>query len=154
MAHMKIAIKDIKRYIGREIGVSDWIDISQERVNLFAEATGDFQWVHVDEKRARTELSDGKTIAHNFLLLSMIPQLFDQVVSITGLRYGLNKGGERVRFIKPVSTGSRIRARIGLNKLEYVDQTGMTATFHILMELDGGEKPVLSMDLQLLLVAG
>lgn len=148
-----IDIKDIQQYIGREIGISRWVEITQSRVSKFAEATGNFQWVHVDAERARTELPSGQTIIHNFLLLSLIPQFFDQIVSFSGLEYGLNRGAEKIRFIKPLATGSKIRIRLKLSKLEYHDQKGQTATFHIVMEEEGSDAPVLIMDLQLRFVA-
>lgn len=153
MAQVKIDIKDIKRHIGRQIGASKWVEITQSRVNKFAEATGDFQWIHVDQEQARTELPSGLTIAHNFLLMSLIPQLFDQIVEFTGLRYGQNRGAENMCFLTPLPTGSRVRIQVKLSKLEYLDQKGQTATFHIVMERQDSEKPVLTMDLQLLFVA-
>jgi acyl dehydratase len=152
MAKIRINIKDIKQYIGRQLGVSRWVEITQSRVNKFAEATGDFQWIHVDQEQARTELPSGQTIAHNFLLLSLVPQLFDQIVEFTGLRYGQNRGAENVKFLDPLPTGSRVRILLKLSKLEYLDQRGQTATFHIVMEREGSDKPVLTLDLQLLFV--
>lgn len=152
MAKFRIDIKDIKQYIGRQIGVSKWVEVTQSRVNKFAEASGNFQWIHVDEEQARTELPSGKTIAHNFLLLSLIPQLFDQIVEITGLRYGQNQGAENMRFLEALPTGSRVRIKLKLSKLEYLDHKGQTATFHIIMERQGSDKPIMSVDLQLLFV--
>ena len=152
MAKVSINIKDIKRFIGRDLGTSKWVEITQSRVNKFAEATGDFQWIHVDQEQARTELPSGQTIAHNFLLLSLVPMLFDQIVAFTGLRYGQNKGAENLRFLEPLPTGSRVRLQLKLAKLEYLDQKGQTATFHIVMEREGSDKPVLTMDQQVLFV--
>ncbi len=152
MAKVTINIKDIKHFIGRDIGTSNWIEITQSRVNKFAEATGDFQWVHVDQERARTDLPSGKTIVHNFLLLSLIPQLFDQIVEVTGLRYGQNKGAENTCFLAPLPTGTRIRLQLKLMKLEYLNQKGQTATFHITMEREGSDEPILTMDQQVLFV--
>jgi len=155
---IKIDITDIQQHIGQAIGLSKWLDINQSRVNKFAESTGDFQWVHVDEERAKTDLPTGRTIVHNFLLLSLIPQLFDQIVTITGLKYGMNLGAENIKFYRPLTTGSKIRARLELLKLDHKNQThkkqnGQIATFRITLEENGNDRPVLNMDLQLLFVA-
>jgi len=152
MAKVTINIEDIKQFIGRDIGTSKWVEITQSRVNKFAEATGNFQWIHVDQEQARTELPAGRTIVHNFLLLSLVPTLFDQIVEFTGLRYGQNKGAESISFLEPLPTGSRVRLQIKLLKLEYRDQKGQTATFQIVMEKEGSDKPVLTMDQQVLFV--
>ncbi len=153
MAKVSINIKDIKHYIGRNIGASRWAEITQSRVNKFAEATGDFQWVHVDQEQARTDLPSGQTIVHNFLLLSLVPQLFDQIVEFTGLRYGQNTGAENLHFMEPLPTGSRVRLQVKLLKLENSDHNSQTATFHIIMEREGSDNPILTLDQQLLLVA-
>lgn len=153
MVKARIDLNDIKRYAGREIGTSRWVRITQKRVNKFAEATGDFQWFHVDREQARTELPAGQTIVHNFLLLSLVPQLFDQTVEFTNLAYGLNRGAEKVDFLEPLSTGSEVRIRLKLLRLEYSAGRGQTAIFEIIMDRKGGRKPVLTMNLRLLLVA-
>lgn len=153
MAKIIIDIADIKKYIGQEIGASRWVEIPQSRVNKFAEATGAFQWIHMDEERAKEELPAGKTIIQNYLLVSLIPQLFDEIAEFSGLKYGLNRGANNIQFLEPLPTGSKIRIRLKLSKLQYVDQRGLTATFPIIMERDGGDKPILAMELQLLLVA-
>ncbi|MCF6215105.1 MAG: MaoC family dehydratase N-terminal domain-containing protein [Emcibacter sp.] len=149
----RIDIKDIQQYIGSNIGTSKWVEITQSRVNRFAEATGNFQWIHVDEERARTEMPAGLTIIHNYLLLSLIPQLFDQLVTITGLEYGKNQGAENVQFLRSLNTGSKIRIQLKLSKVEYRDSKGPTANFYITMEEQGSDKAVLTMDLQVLFVA-
>ncbi len=151
MAGVTINIKDIKDYIGREIGTSKWVEITQSRVTKFAEATGDFQWVHVDAEQARTELATGRTIVHNYFLLSLMPKFFDQVVTFTGLEYGLNRGAENIRFLKPLPTGSKVRIRLKLSGLQEAANGGWLANFHILMESEDG--PILKMALILLLVA-
>ncbi len=154
MSKVRINIKDIRKYVGQEIGASKWLQLTQGRVNKFAEATGDFQWTHMDQERAKTDLSGGQTIVHNYLLLSMIPQLFDQVVEFTGLRYGLNRGAENIHFMTPLATDCMVMIRVRLLKLEYLDQKGMTATFHIIMERESSDKAVMAMNLQLLFVVG
>ncbi|PCI48697.1 MAG: dehydratase [Alphaproteobacteria bacterium] len=153
MAKVRIHIKDIKHYTGRRIGTSKWVEITQSRVNKFAEATGDFQWIHMDQERAGTELPSGRTIVHNFLLLSLVPQLFDQIVTFSGLCYGQNRGAENMRFLRPLPTGSRVRIQVTLSKLENSDQKGQTATFQIVMEKEDSDKPVLTLDLLLYFVA-
>ena len=152
MAKRKINIKDLRKFVGQEIGRSDWCEVTQEQVSNFAEATGDRSWVHLDGDRARKELPQGRTIVHNFLLLGLIPGFFDQVAEIEGIRYGLNRGVENVCFLHPLPTGSRIRFRLNLLRLEYVDQRGMTATFQIQLEREDNDKKVLSADLRLLFV--
>jgi acyl dehydratase len=96
---------------GREIGVSDWLVIDQARINLFAEATGDRQWIHVDPERAKKEMPGGKTIAHGYLTLSLIPVLIQDLLKIEGLTRGINYGSDKVRFTNMVPEGSRVRAR-------------------------------------------
>ena len=96
---------------GREIGVSDWLTIDQARINLFAEATGDRQWIHVDHERAKKEMPGGRTIAHGYLTLSLIPVLIQDLLKIEGLTRGINYGSDKVRFTSMVPEGSRVRAR-------------------------------------------
>src|SRR6186997_2579459 len=105
---------DIKSAVGQEIGVSDWVEVSQERINQFAEATGDHQWIHVDVERAKKDMPGGKTIAHGFLTLSLIPMLSHQISHINNVRNGINYGCNKVRFTSPVPAGSRVRARAKL----------------------------------------
>lgn len=153
MAKVEIDIKDIRHHVGQDIGTSKWVEITQSRVNKFAEATGDFQWIHVDAEQARAELSSGQTIVHNFLLLSLVPKFFDQILSITGLRYGLNKGAENIQFLKPLPTGSRVRVRLRLSGLQDLGQGAQTANFDIVMEREDSAEPVLKMNITLLFVA-
>lgn len=153
MSKIKIDIADLKDHIGREVGLSGWQVISQSRVNKFAEATGDFQWIHVDAERARTDLASARTIIHNFLLLSLIPQAFDQVIEIGGLRYGKNRGARNIHFLRPLSTGSAVRIRLRLEKLDDREAGGVIATFHILMEArEDPPRPVMHTDILLQLV--
>lgn len=152
MAKTRIDIKDITHHIGHQLGTSRWVEITQSRVNKFAEATGNFQWIHVDEEQARSELPAGRTIAHNFLLLSLVPHLFDQIVEFTGLSYGQNKGVDNMCFLEPLPTGSRVRIHIKLAKLEYLDQKSQSATFNIVMEKEGSDSPIMTLDQQLLFV--
>ena len=96
---------------GSEIGVSDWITVDQARIDLFAEATGDRQWIHTDPERAKTEMPGGKTIAHGYLTLSLIPALVAELLKIEGMTRGINYGSDKVRFTNMVPAGSRVRAR-------------------------------------------
>lgn len=154
MAKVKLDVANIEEFAGREIGVSDWMVISQSRVNKFAEATGDFQWIHVDVERAKSELPFKGTIAHGYLILSLVPQFFDQVIEVTGLRYGLNYGANRLRFIAPVPTGSNLRMKVSLSKVEPRPAGDSLLTFDIVMEVgkeDSG-KPVMAFEM-LMIVA-
>ena len=103
---------EMHKYVGQEIGVSDWVEVTQERINQFAEATGDHQWIHVDVERAKKDMPGGKTIAHGFLTLSLIPMLNHQISHINNVRNGINYGCNKVRFTSPVPAGSQgARAR-------------------------------------------
>ena len=105
---------EMPKYVGQEIGVSDWVEVSQDRINQFADATGDHQWIHVDVERAKKDMPGGKTIAHGFLTLSLIPMLNSQISHINNVRNGINYGCNKVRFTSPVPAGSRVRARAKL----------------------------------------
>ncbi|HWA00554.1 MAG TPA: MaoC family dehydratase [Caulobacterales bacterium] len=112
----EIALSDLPAHVGEELGVSDWLDITQERVNRFADATGDFQWIHVDVERATKEL--GGPIAHGYLVLSLIPFMARNIVTYTGVARGINYGSNKVRFTNMVPVGSRIRLRLKLLAVE------------------------------------
>jgi len=99
---------EIKSAVGTEIGVSDWIEVSQERINQFAEATCDEQWIHVDQERAKKELPGGTTIAHGLLSLALAPLFIRSVMGLKGLRNTLNYGADRIRYLAPVPAGSRL----------------------------------------------
>src|SRR5258707_2304634 len=102
---------DLAQYVGKDIGVSDWFTVDQAIIDKFADATGDHQWIHVDVERAKRELPGGKTIAHGYLTLSLIPALVQDLLKIEGLVRGINYGADKVRFTQIVPEGSRIRAR-------------------------------------------
>src|SRR5258707_9965189 len=108
----EIDVRAIKDRIGQEVAVSDWLEVSQERINQFADASGDHQWIHVDSARAAAESPFRTTIAHGFLTLSLLSTLLRDAVHFTGLRMAINYGLNRVRFMSPVPSGSRIRARV------------------------------------------
>src|SRR5258706_3946693 len=103
--------KDLKEHIGRELGPSDWMTVNQAMIDKFAEATGDHQWIHVDVERAKHEMPGGKTIAHGYLTLSMVPRLAATLVKVEKRRRGVNYGSNKVRFTNVVPAGSRIRLR-------------------------------------------
>src|SRR2546430_7241223 len=109
---------EMHKYVGQEIGVSDWVEVSQDRINRFADATGDHQWIHVDVERAKKELPGGKTIAHGYLTLSLIPVLSAGTMRVTGVSRGINYGSNKVRFTSMVPVGSKVRMRQKLLSVE------------------------------------
>src|SRR3954463_15695826 len=111
---------DLKAHIGKTIGTSEWVLVDQAMINAFADATGDHQWIHVDVERAKTEMPGGKTIAHGYLTLSLLPMLMGQIVRYQGISRGINYGSDKVRFTNPVPAGSRVRARQRLKEVESV----------------------------------
>ncbi len=131
---------DLSQWVGREVAVSDWLEITQARVNEFADATGDQQWIHVDPERAARETPFGGTIAHGFLTLSLLPQLYQTCIEISPRRMGINVGFNRVRFTAPVRVGTRIRARYELGSLEAV-QDGVQFVWKVSVEAEGSDKP-------------
>jgi acyl dehydratase len=131
--------------VGQEVAVSEWTLITQERVNQFAEATGDHQWIHVDVERAKAG-PFGAPIAHGFLTLSLIPKFFDESLHIAELSMGVNYGLNKVRFMSPVPVGSRLRGRLKLLATEQVSgpggSTGVQMTWEVKIEREGQDKPV------------
>jgi acyl dehydratase len=127
--------------VGQEVAVSDWVTISQEQINLFAQATGDHQWIHVDVPRA-TAGPFGAPIAHGFLTLALLPQFFDNALCITEARMGVNYGLNKVRFTKPVPVGSRLRARITLLACDPIEGGGRQMAWSVAVEREGSTKPV------------
>lgn len=127
--------------VGQEVAVSDWIEVTQERVNRFAEATGDHQWIHVDPERAKAG-PFGAPIAHGFLTLSMLPVFFESAFRIEQTRMGVNYGLNKVRFTSPVPVGSRLRARMTLLEAQPIDQGGLQMTWSVAVEREGASKPV------------
>ncbi|MBV9827854.1 MAG: MaoC family dehydratase [Alphaproteobacteria bacterium] len=133
---------DLKAYEGKEVGVSDWYTVSQEQINKFADATGDHQWIHVDVERSRKEMPGGKTIAHGWLTLSLVPRLAETLYKVKRKSRGINYGANRVRFTGTVPAGSRIRLRLKFKSVEPVEG-GVRVTNEGTMELEGRDKPVL-----------
>lgn len=131
----------LKQFVGKEIGVSDWLIVTQERIVQFAEATEDRQWIHLDHERAVRDSPYGTTIAHGFLTLSLISRFMKDVIQVrSGIGMAVNYGLNRVRFPSPVRAGSKIRARITLLNVKEVPGAHET-TFSVTVESEGGEKP-------------
>lgn len=126
---------------GQEVAVSDWVVVTQERVNQFAQATGDHQWIHVDVDKARGGPFGG-TIAHGFLTLSLIPCFFESALTVLETRMGVNYGLNRVRFMSPVPVGSRLRARLTLLQSDPIEQNGFQMLWAVSIEREGAAKPV------------
>ena len=135
-------MEDLSAYVGKEVGVSPWLVVDQARIDLFAQANEDSQWIHVDPVRAR-EGPYGTTIAHGFLTLSLLSRLFAMTFSFADRRMGINYGLNRVRFTAPLPAGSRIRARFALAKHEAIDQGGVQDLWNVVVEREGSDKPVL-----------
>jgi acyl dehydratase len=135
-----IDVRTIGDRVGEEIAVTDWLEVTQARINQFADATGDHQWIHVDPVRAAAELPSKTTIAHGFLTLSLLSTLIRESIRFTGLRMAINYGLNRVRFVSPVPSGSRIRALITLQAVDAVGD-GVQVTWLATIERDGSEKP-------------
>jgi acyl dehydratase len=135
------SIDEAVEAIGQELGVSDWIAVDQDRINAFADATGDQQWIHVDVERARTESPYRATIAHGFLTLSLIPAMSKDNYRFDNAKMGINYGLNRVRFLAPVPAGSRVRLRSDLVDARKVDDTTVDMVVRQTVELDGSDKP-------------
>jgi len=127
--------------VGQEVAVSEWIDVTQKMINLFADATGDHQWIHVDPVRAK-EGPYGTTIAHGFLTLSLLPRMYATAIKVEQMRMGINYGMNKVRFPAPVPVGSRLRSRIKLMACEEVAGNGLQLTWDMNVEREGEAKPV------------
>jgi acyl dehydratase len=125
---------------GQSIGQSDWVTITQEDVNLFADATGDHQWIHVDPERAANG-PFGTTIAHGFMTLALLPRLQHQIYTVNGIKLAINYGLNKVRFPAPVPVGSRVRAQSSLIGVDELDNGAVQATIATTVEIDGSAKP-------------
>ena len=140
MSPRAVAATELKDLVGQEIGVSEWVLIEQDRIDKFAEATGDHQWIHVDPERAGKG-PFGSTIAHGFLTLSLIPALAWEVYTVEGARLSVNYGLNKLRFITPVKVGSRVRARLAVASVEEVPGDALQVATTVTVELEGAEKP-------------
>jgi acyl dehydratase len=133
-------LAELTALTGRDLGHSSWIEITQERIDTFAEATGDHQWIHVDPERARSG-PFGTTIAHGYLTLSLVIPLFGELLTIDGIRMGVNYGLDKVRFPSPVRAGSKIRLAARVAGVEEVAGNGVQMALDFTVEIDGEAKP-------------
>jgi len=134
-------LAELPSYKGKELGVSDWSEVPQESVNLFAEATGDHQWIHVDVERAKAESPFGGPIAHGYLTLSLLIPMWSQVLTVTDTTMAVNYGLNKVRFPAPVPVGSKVRLTATLSDVEEI-KGGYQLTVAAVIEREGGDKPV------------
>ncbi len=136
--------EELKRAVGRHLGYSDWLEITQERIDQFAEATGDHQWIHVDPERARSG-PFGACIAHGYLTLSLVNHFLPQIVEVRGISMGVNYGADRIRFPAPVPVGSKIRG--GAELIEATDVKGcVQAKVRVTVDIEGSERPACVID--------
>jgi len=135
------SIGALKSLVGQKLGVSDWVTVSQQQINSFAEATGDHQWIHVDVERAKRESPFKQPIAHGYLTISLAPVLLPQVVRVEGVRMAVNYGLESMRLPAPVPAGSRVRMSAELKDVREMPGGGARATFGLAFEVEGGGKP-------------
>jgi acyl dehydratase len=135
------SLEEMRALVGTEVAVSDWVEITQERVNQFAVATNDHQWIHVDVERSRRESPFGATIAHGFLTLSLVPAMLESALRMVDMKMGLNYGLNKVRFPAPVPVGSRLRARMSIESIEDIEG-GAQVAWGVVIEREGSAKPV------------
>jgi acyl dehydratase len=135
-------IEALKGYIGKELGTSDWLVVDQQMIDQFAEATGDHQWIHIDVERAKTEMPGGKTIAHGYLTLSLLPKLNQGIFGVKQRSRGVNYGSNKVRFTAPVPAGSRVRGHLKLKAVEPIEG-GARLTMEARVEVEGSSRPAL-----------
>lgn len=134
-------LSDLAACVGQQVATSDWVEITQQQVNQFAEATGDHQWIHVNEERAR-QGPFGAPIAHGFLTLSLLSQFFDKTINVLAKTMGVNYGLNKVRFMAPVPVGSRLRAQLLLHSATPIDGGGLQLQWNVTVEREGSDKPV------------
>ena len=136
------SIRELEKRVGEEVGVSPWLEVTQERIDTFAKAINDFQWIHVDPERAKRSHWGG-TIAHGFLTLSLLSHLSESTFRYSDRKMGVNYGLNKVRFTSPVPAGSRVRARFTLAKYEKIEGNGVQVTWSTTLEIEGKDKPAL-----------
>ena len=135
-------VADLKAYVGKQLGTSEWLTITQPMIDAFAEATGDFNWIHVDVERAKREMPGGKTIAHGYLTQSLIPKLSKTVYGVNRKGKSFNYGSNKVRFTSPVQSGARVRLVQALKELHETD-LGTRLVTDCVMEIEGAAKPAM-----------
>ena len=140
MARIVASVEDAKSLEGEEVGVSDWLVIDQQRIDQFAEATNDYQWIHVDVERAAKEMPGGKTIAHGYMTLALIPGLTADFIEVPNLARAINFGVNKVRFMTPVPVGSRVRVRATITKAQR-RAGALLLTSEVRIEVEGERKP-------------
>jgi len=131
---------ELKESVGKQLGVSEWLEIDQARIDKFAEATGDHQWIHVDPERAKKG-PFGSTIAHGYLTQSLVNKFLPEIVEVQGISMGVNYGADRIRFPAPVPVGSRVRGSAELIKAEDVKGDAVQATIRVTVEIEGSDRP-------------
>jgi acyl dehydratase len=131
--------------VGKHLGYSDWLRVTQDRVDLFAEATGDHQWIHVDPTRAASGPFGG-TIAHGYLTLSLVNHFLPQILEVRGISMGVNYGADRLRFPAPVRVGTRVRGGAELLRAEETKDGGVQATVRVTVDVEGGDRPACVVD--------
>lgn len=139
-------LSELNALVGTHLGYSDWLEITQERINTFADATGDHQWIHVDPERAK-DGPFGTTIAHGYLTLSLGPVLFPSIAIVKGTKMGLNYGCEKIRFLSPVKTGSNVRLGAELTRVDEIDGNGAQVYMKFTFEIEGSDKPAAVADI-------
>ncbi len=127
--------------VGQCVATSDWVTVTQDQINQFAQATGDHQWIHVDTQRAQSG-PFGQTIAHGFLTLSLLPQFFENAIAVEGVRMAVNYGLNKVRFLAPVPVNSRLRAHFTLVESDPIEGNGVQMLWEMRVEREGAQKPV------------
>ena len=140
MARVFASPDELESAVGEHLGHSDWLEITQERIDTFADATGDHQWIHVDPERAR-EGPFGTTIAHGYLTQSLVNHFLPQIIDVRGIRMGINYGANRLRFPAPVPVGSRVRGGAELLEVERTRDGAVQATIRVSVEIEGSERP-------------
>jgi len=141
------SVEDAVETVGQELGVGNWKEIDQQRIDAFADVTEDHQWIHVDTHRAKTESPYGATIAHGFLTLSLIPKLSKDTYRVDNVKMGVNYGLNKVRFLAPVTAGSRIRVRSALAAADKVSDDTVNLTVRHTLEIEGSDRPAAVVEL-------
>ncbi|MEB0030513.1 MaoC family dehydratase [Undibacterium sp. RTI2.1] len=133
-------LAELKSLVGQEVATSDWVEVTQQRINTFAEATGDLQWIHIDVERSKRESPFGGPIAHGFLTLSLLPMLMQNAITMTDVKMGVNYGLNKVRFVSPVPAGSKVRAKMRLLSVEDI-KDGAQMTWEVTIERESSDRP-------------
>lgn len=139
-------LPSLKQFVGKHLGWSDWVTVTQQQIQLFADATGDHQWIHVDVERAKQQSPFKGPIAHGYLTIALAPALLPQIVRVEGIRMGVNYGLDKMRLPAPVPAGARVRLGAELKDVRDMPNGGARATFGLVFEVEGGTKPVCTAD--------